>query len=98
MDLGFSRSRVKGALCPKKRTNPECNFKSPLFMFYLLLLSFFFFLQEHDDIPEVLVDLQYSLAKSYSSTPELRETWLEHMAAVHESQENYSEVCVTCVT
>lgn len=63
-------------------------------MFYLLL----FFLQEHDDIPEVLVDLQYSLAKSYSSTPELRETWLEHMAAVHESQENYSEVCVTCVT
>lgn len=55
-------------------------------------------MQEHDDIPEVLVDLQYSLAKSYSSTPELRETWLEHMAAVHESQENYSEVCVTYVT
>ena len=50
------------------------------------------FHQEHDDIPEVLVDLQYSLAKSYSSTPELRETWLEHMAVVHESQENYSEV------
>ncbi|KAK2573394.1 Dedicator of cytokinesis protein 9 [Acropora cervicornis] len=46
---------------------------------------------EHDDVPEVLVDLQYSLAKSYSSTPELRETWLEHMAAVHESHENYSE-------
>ena len=66
-------------------------------MFYLLLL-FFFFLQEHDDIPEVLVDLQYSLAKSYSSTPELRETWLERMAALHEGQENYSEVCVTCVT
>lgn len=68
----------------KQRTNPDCNFKSPCV------------LQEHDDIPEVLVDLQYSLAKSYSSTPELRETWLEHMAAVHESQENYSEVRVTC--
>ena len=40
------------------------------------------------------MDLQYSLAKSYSSTPELRETWLEHMAAVHEGHdhENYSEV------
>lgn len=49
------------------------------------------FFLEHDDVPEVLVDLQYSLAKSYSSTPELRETWLEHMAGVHESQENYSE-------
>lgn len=48
-------------------------------------------MKEHDDVPEVLVDLQYSLAKSYSSTPELRETWLEHMAAVHESHENYSE-------
>ena len=55
----------------------------------ILLLLFF---QEHDDVPEVLVDLQYSLAKSYSSTPELRETWLEHMAVVHESHENYSEV------
>ncbi|XP_022797946.1 dedicator of cytokinesis protein 11-like [Stylophora pistillata] len=48
-------------------------------------------MKEHDDIPEVLVDLQYSLAKSYSSTPELRETWLEHMAGVHENQKNYSE-------
>ncbi|XP_073255433.1 dedicator of cytokinesis protein 11-like [Porites lutea] len=48
-------------------------------------------MKEHDDVPEVLVDLQYSLAKSYSSTPELRETWLEHMAAVHESQGNFSE-------
>lgn len=57
---------------------------------------FFFFFQEHDDVPEVLVDLQYSLAKSYSSTPELRETWLEHMAAVHESHENYSEVSQLC--
>ena len=73
-------------LVPKKGGNSECNFKSRCI------------LQEHDDIPEVLVDLQYSLAKSYSSTPELRETWLEHMAAVHESQENYSEVCVTYVT
>lgn len=84
MDLGeFWRSLKKAHL--------ECSLKSCLF--FLLL-----FLQEHDDIPEVLVDLQYSLAKSYSSTPELRETWLEHMAAVHESQENYSEVCVTCMT
>jgi len=76
--------------------NLECSLKSCFFIFFYILLLLF--LQEHDDIPEVLVDLQYSLAKSYSSTPELRETWLEHMAAVHESQENYSEVCVTCTT
>ena len=42
------------------------------------------------------MDLQYSLAKSYSSTPELRETWLEHMAAVHEGHENFSEVIPFC--
>ncbi len=43
----------------------------------------------------MLVDLQYSLAKSYSSTPELRKTWLENMAAVHEQHENYSEVALS---
>ena len=42
------------------------------------------------------MDLQYSLAKSNSSTPELRETWLEHMAAVHEGHENFSEVIPLC--
>ena len=48
--------------------------------------------QEYDDVPEMLLDLQYSLAKSYSSTPELRETWLEQMAAQHETHGNFSEV------
>lgn len=38
------------------------------------------------------MDLQFSLAKSYSSTPELREAWLENMANTHETQKNYSEV------
>jgi hypothetical protein len=38
------------------------------------------------------MDLQFSLAKSYSSTPELREAWLENMANTHEKQKNYSEV------
>ncbi|XP_048588509.1 dedicator of cytokinesis protein 9 isoform X4 [Nematostella vectensis] len=48
-------------------------------------------MKEHDDIPEVLMDLQYSLAKSYSSTPELREAWLENMANTHEAHDNFSE-------
>ena len=49
--------------------------------------------QEHEDDTEVLVDLQYSLAKSYSSTPELRQTWLQSMAQIHERNGNFSEVC-----
>ncbi|KXJ26177.1 Dedicator of cytokinesis protein 9 [Exaiptasia diaphana] len=48
-------------------------------------------MKEHDDIPEVLMDLQFSLAKSYSSTPELREAWLENMANTHEIHKNFSE-------
>ncbi|XP_066933536.1 dedicator of cytokinesis protein 11-like isoform X1 [Clytia hemisphaerica] len=48
-------------------------------------------MKEHEDDHEVLVDLQYSLAKSYSSTPELRQTWLQSMALIHEKHGDYSE-------
>ncbi|KAA0713247.1 Dedicator of cytokinesis protein 9 [Triplophysa tibetana] len=40
-------------------------------------------MKEHEKDPEMLVDLQYSLAKSYTSTPELRKTWLDSMAKIH---------------
>jgi len=50
-------------------------------------------MKEHKDDPEMLVDLQCSLAKSYAATPELRKTWLESMARAHERYCNYSEVC-----
>jgi len=49
-------------------------------------------MKEHRNNPEMYVDLQYSLAKSYTSTPELRKTWLESMARYHEANGNYSEV------
>ena len=50
-------------------------------------------MREHQNDPEMLLDLQYSLAKSYTSTPELRKTWLENMAKKHMEYGNYSEVC-----
>ncbi|XP_062844216.1 dedicator of cytokinesis protein 10 isoform X2 [Trichomycterus rosablanca] len=40
-------------------------------------------MKEHEKDSEMLVDLQYSLANSYASTPELRRTWLESMAKIH---------------
>ena len=49
-------------------------------------------MKEHQNDPEMLVDLQYSLAKSYASTPELRKTWLDSMARIHIKHENFSEV------
>ena len=52
-------------------------------------------MKEHENDPEMLVDLQYSLAKSYASTPELRRTWLDSMARIHIRHGNYSEVSVT---
>ena len=43
-------------------------------------------MKDHQNDPEMLVDLQYSLAKSYASTPELRKTWLESIAKIHVKQ------------
>ena len=51
--------------------------------------------QVHQNDPEKLVDLHYSLAKSYGNSPELRQTWLDSMAALHLKYGNYSEVRVT---
>ncbi|XP_012262836.2 dedicator of cytokinesis protein 9 isoform X6 [Athalia rosae] len=48
-------------------------------------------MREHNNDPEMLVDLQHSLANSYASTPELRHTWLETMARNHARDENFSE-------
>lgn len=45
----------------------------------------------HHD-PEMLTDLQHSLANSYASTPELRFTWLQTMTRNHAKDSNYSEV------
>ncbi|XP_045470639.1 dedicator of cytokinesis protein 9 isoform X1 [Harmonia axyridis] len=44
----------------------------------------------HHD-PEMLVDLQHSLANSYASTPELRHTWLDNMIKNHVRDGNFSE-------
>lgn len=49
-------------------------------------------MKEHERNPEMLVDLQYSLAKSYTSNPELRKTWLESIAQIHLKNLDYSEV------
>lgn len=48
-------------------------------------------MKEHHNDPEMLVDLQHSLANSYASTPELRHTWLENMTRNHVRDGNYSE-------
>ncbi|XP_076270905.1 dedicator of cytokinesis protein Ziz isoform X1 [Rhynchophorus ferrugineus] len=48
-------------------------------------------MREHHQDPEMLVDLQHSLANSYASTPELRHTWLETMTRNHAKDGNYSE-------
>ncbi|XP_052217568.1 dedicator of cytokinesis protein 9-like isoform X3 [Dreissena polymorpha] len=48
-------------------------------------------MKEHEQDPEMLIDLQYSLANSYASTPELRKTWLESMARIHDRNGNHSE-------
>ncbi|CAL8361837.1 unnamed protein product [Merluccius merluccius] len=51
-------------------------------------------MKEHEKDPEMLVDLQFSLANSYASTPELRRTWLESMAKVHVRNGDLSEAAM----
>uniref|UniRef100_UPI00358F78FB dedicator of cytokinesis protein 9 isoform X3 n=1 Tax=Myxine glutinosa TaxID=7769 RepID=UPI00358F78FB len=54
-------------------------------------------MKEHEKDPEMLVDLQYSLAKSYASTPELRKTWLDSMARIHVKNGDFSEAAMCYV-
>uniref|UniRef100_A0A8C3SK52 Dedicator of cytokinesis 11 n=1 Tax=Chelydra serpentina TaxID=8475 RepID=A0A8C3SK52_CHESE len=51
-------------------------------------------MKEHEKDPEMLIDLQYSLAKSYASTPELRKTWLDSMAKIHVKNGDFSEAAM----
>ncbi|XP_065177359.1 dedicator of cytokinesis protein 11-like [Sycon ciliatum] len=48
-------------------------------------------MKKHKDDAEVLVEQQYILAKSYSNAAQLRHTWLQSMAKLHESYGNFSE-------
>ncbi|XP_061833861.1 dedicator of cytokinesis protein 9-like [Nerophis lumbriciformis] len=54
-------------------------------------------MKEHENDPEMLVDLQYSLAKSYTTTPELRKTWLDSMARIHNKNGDLSEAAMCYV-
>ncbi|XP_053129814.1 dedicator of cytokinesis protein 11 isoform X3 [Hemicordylus capensis] len=54
-------------------------------------------MKEHEKDPEMLIDLQYSLAKSYASTPELRKTWLDSMARIHVKNGDFSEAAMCYV-
>ena len=49
-------------------------------------------MKEHVKDPEMLIDLQYSLAKSYKSISDLRKTWLDSMAKIHIKHGDFSEV------
>ncbi|KAJ8405362.1 hypothetical protein AAFF_G00318350 [Aldrovandia affinis] len=54
-------------------------------------------MREHERDPEMLLDLQYSLARSYASTPELRRTWLDSMARAHLKNGDFSEAAMCYV-
>ncbi|XP_039370294.1 dedicator of cytokinesis protein 6 isoform X3 [Mauremys reevesii] len=48
-------------------------------------------MKEHQEDPEMLIDLMYRIAKGYQNSPDLRLTWLQNMAAKHSSQGNHAE-------
>ncbi|XP_030052865.1 dedicator of cytokinesis protein 6 isoform X2 [Microcaecilia unicolor] len=48
-------------------------------------------MKEHQEDPEMLIDLMYRIAKGYQNSPDLRLTWLQNMAGKHSERGNYAE-------
>uniref|UniRef100_A0A7N8WXE6 Dedicator of cytokinesis 7 n=1 Tax=Mastacembelus armatus TaxID=205130 RepID=A0A7N8WXE6_9TELE len=48
-------------------------------------------MKEHQEDPEMLIDLMYRIAKGYQTSPDLRLTWLQNMAGKHSERKNYAE-------
>ncbi|KAJ6657704.1 hypothetical protein lerEdw1_002205 [Lerista edwardsae] len=48
-------------------------------------------MKEHQEDPEMLMDLMYRIAKGYQTSPDLRLTWLQNMAAKHSERGNHAE-------
>ncbi|KAM4677332.1 dedicator of cytokinesis protein 6 isoform 2-T2 [Discoglossus pictus] len=48
-------------------------------------------MKEHQEDPEMLMDLMYRIAKGYQNSPDLRLTWLQNMAAKHTERGNHAE-------
>ncbi|XP_018097532.1 dedicator of cytokinesis protein 6 isoform X3 [Xenopus laevis] len=48
-------------------------------------------MKEHQQDPEMLMDLMYRIAKGYQNSPDLRLTWLQNMAAKHSERGNQAE-------
>ncbi|XP_060109207.1 dedicator of cytokinesis protein 6 [Heteronotia binoei] len=48
-------------------------------------------MKEHQEDPEMLIDLMYRIAKGYQASPDLRLTWLKNMAAKHSERGNHAE-------
>ncbi|KAM8843766.1 dedicator of cytokinesis protein 7 isoform 2-T2 [Spinachia spinachia] len=48
-------------------------------------------MKEHQQDPEMLIDLMYRIAKGYQNSPDLRLTWLQNMAGKHSARGNHAE-------
>eukprot|EP00061_Rhincodon_typus_P007624 g29493.t1 len=48
-------------------------------------------MKEHQEDPEMLMDLMYRIAKGYQTSPDLRLTWLQNMAGKHSERGNHAE-------
>uniref|UniRef100_A0A8C8GG03 Dedicator of cytokinesis 7 n=1 Tax=Oncorhynchus tshawytscha TaxID=74940 RepID=A0A8C8GG03_ONCTS len=48
-------------------------------------------MKEHQEDPEMLIDLMYRIAKGYQTSPDLRLTWLQNMAGKHSERTNHAE-------
>lgn len=54
-------------------------------------------MQSFQNDPEMLMDLMYRISKGYQNSPDLRLTWLQHMAKNHNEREHYTEAAMCLV-
>ncbi|TFJ98337.1 sodium-dependent phosphate transporter 1 [Platysternon megacephalum] len=85
------RAHASASLYLLMRQNFEIGHVQDLVFNLHMILTDTVKMKEHQEDPEMLIDLMYRIAKGYQNSPDLRLTWLQNMAAKHSSQGNQAE-------
>ncbi|KAF4021728.1 hypothetical protein G4228_013840, partial [Cervus hanglu yarkandensis] len=89
--IGTIRSHAAASLYLLMRQNFEIGNVQDLVFNLHMILSDTVKMKEHQEDPEMLIDLMYRIAKGYQTSPDLRLTWLQNMAGKHSERSNHAE-------
>ncbi|MGH0129310.1 UNVERIFIED_CONTAM: hypothetical protein FKN15_001940 [Acipenser sinensis] len=87
--VGSIRSHASASLYLLMRQNFEIGNVQDLVFNLHMILTDTVKMKEHQEDPEMLIDLM--IAKGYQNSPDLRLTWLQNMAGKHSERGNHAE-------